>query len=91
MLSICSFPPGSSAQSTAMGRLCITALLPLALVLLVLLVHLPPSAAAPQRQPQAQVEAEAQPGLDDIYNFKCIYILYIREIIVPSVSKLPAE
>ena len=60
--------PGSSAQSTAMGRLCVTALLPLVLVLLVLLlVNLPPTASAPQRQPQAQVEAEAQPGLDDIY------------------------
>ena len=59
--------PGSSAQSTAMGRLCITALLPLVLVLVLLLVNLPPTASAPQRQPQAQVEAEAQPGVDDIY------------------------
>ena len=55
---------GSSAQSkTAMGQFCITALIALALVLL---VNLPSTEAAPQRQSQPQVEAEAQPGLNII-------------------------
>ena len=63
---------GSSAQSkTVMGQFCITALIALALVLL---VNLPSIESAPQRQPRPQVEAEAQPGLDIIQNFKVVYM-----------------
>ena len=81
-----------------MGRLRITPLLPLALALL-LLANLPTTASAPQRQPQSQVEAEAQPGLD--VSFKVMYVhcpwnftdlsVNIRDIIVLPVSKFTAE
>ena len=54
-----------------MGRLRITPLLPLALALL-LLANLPTTSSAPQRQPQSQVEAEAQPGLN--VSFKVMYV-----------------
>ena len=66
MLPICSVSPDSWAQSTAMGRLRFPAL---ALALVLLANSLPPTASAPQRQPQSQVEADAQPGLEDFYNF----------------------
>ena len=51
-----------------MGRFCITALA----LAFVLLVNLPSTESAPQRPSQTQVEAEAQPGLDNIHNFKVV-------------------